>query len=147
MFNHNGRERAPFYSNSINILVYRPGYMNDSTHPSEAQIGEITKWYVERGTEGMTCCALQSANGIYPEGADLIDLFIRNDGDLDYLGEKVDKIILPYVKSKFDGENLCCQNTIQKDGVSSLGLLTTKNTVASCCSSNAVDDVRSIGIV
>lgn len=77
----------------INILVYRPGFLNDDPNGSEAQIRPFVEFFVECGAEGPI---LES-----PGEMGLVDIFIRNDGTLEDLYAKVDRIVLPYVYERY----------------------------------------------
>lgn len=83
----------------INILVYRPGFLNDDPNGSEAQIRPFATTLEGIGKEGV----------VRPESyvevpIDLIDIFIRNDGTLLDLHRKVDDFVLPYVYEKYKEE-------------------------------------------
>lgn len=80
--------------NGFVILVYRPGYLNDVDHPSEALLRPILKWFIENRKEGYVNDVPADA----PEGASMIDLFLINDGSVEDLREKVKKYMMPKVK-------------------------------------------------
>jgi hypothetical protein len=80
----------------INILIYRPGFLNDDPNGSEAQIRPFVTALDALGVEGV----------IRPEShfdvpVDLIDIFIRNEGTILELQRKVDDFVLPYVYEKY----------------------------------------------
>lgn len=82
----------------INILVWRPGFENDDPNPSESQIKPLVDYYSSKGIEG----SVKKLHKDAPEGADLIDFFIINNGSLESLYDKIDKyiiIFLPLVES------------------------------------------------
>lgn len=72
-----------------NVLVYRPGYMNDDPNGSEAQIRPFVEHFLSRGEEGPV-----SGEGDFA----LVDYFIVNDGGLDDFYEKLDDLVLPRVR-------------------------------------------------
>lgn len=81
----------------INVLVYRTGYINSDDHPSESQIRPLVEWFLDRGFEGVVSEEL----GEMPPGVQLIDIFLRNDGTLEDLCLKVDKLIVPFLEQKY----------------------------------------------
>lgn len=83
-------------ASGCNVLVYRPGFLNDDPNGSEAQIRPIVVWFVEQGVEGV----VTPVSGM-PEGADLIDLFIINNGSMEDLRNKTEKMVLPFVRSRY----------------------------------------------
>ena len=89
---------------SVNVLLYRPGFLNDSDHPSEAQVRPIVQFLLECGAEGEVEPVLAELQGTaIPEGTQYIDLFIRNDGTIEDLRGKLNNIILPYIQKVFGG--------------------------------------------
>jgi len=84
-------------SGGINVLVYRPGFLNDDPNGSEAQIKPFVQYFLESGGfEGVV------HEGHLSNAPDLIDVFIRNDGSLEDLYVKVDKILIPYLEKKYE---------------------------------------------
>jgi hypothetical protein len=81
----------------INILVYRPGYLNNDPNGSEAMIKPFVQYFLASG----------GFEGVVHEGhltapPELIDVFIRNDGTLEDLYSKIDEIVLPYLEEKYE---------------------------------------------
>lgn len=66
----------------INILVYRPGYLNEDPNESEAQIKIFVEHFLNKKTEGKV--------KDQHEKFGLIDYFIINDGTLEDLYKKID---------------------------------------------------------
>lgn len=77
------RERGGF-----NLLVYRPGFLNDDPNGSEAQIRPFVEHFLSRGEEGRV-----SGEGDFG----LVDFFVVNDGGLDGFYEKLDELVLPHL--------------------------------------------------
>lgn len=73
----------------LNLLVYRPGFMNDDPNGSEAQIRPFVEHFLAKGKEGR----------VESEGEfGLVDFFILNDGGLDDFYAKLDALVLPFLK-------------------------------------------------
>jgi len=89
----------------VSILLWRPGFENEINHPSESQIKSYIDWCVKYAMEGEIHPAWGAAKDAFeepiPKPADLFDLFIINDGSINDLYTKVDKIIIPYVEKKY----------------------------------------------
>ena len=71
----------------ISILLWRPGFENDIKNASEQEYAEFIK-------------ILKPLNfdGIIPEHLNIpFDLWIRNDGTLEDLHQKIDEIVVPYI--------------------------------------------------
>lgn len=75
----------------VNILVWRPGFENNDTNQSEAQIKPLLDWYIYKNIEGDVS---QIDKKDCPHGCDYIDFFIINNGTLENLYNKVDNLIL-----------------------------------------------------
>lgn len=73
-------------NDGINILIYRPGFLNDDPNDSEAQIRPFVIHFLEKGIEGK----VSDDN----ENFGLIDYFIINDGTLEDLYNKIDNYII-----------------------------------------------------
>lgn len=70
----------------INILIYRPGFLNEDPNDSESQIRPFVTHFLEKGIQGRV---YDNDNNF-----SLIDFFIINDGTLDDLYNKIDKLII-----------------------------------------------------
>jgi len=78
------RERRGF-----NLLIYRPGFLNDDPNGSEAQIRPFVEHFLAMGVEGR----------VESEGEfGLVDFFVINDGGLDDFYAKIDSLVLPFLK-------------------------------------------------
>lgn len=74
----------------LNILLYRPSHVNNDTNESEAQIKRLVDWFV-RFSSGVDVRSTPKINA--PEGCELVDFFIVNEGKLEDLYLKLDEII------------------------------------------------------
>jgi len=80
-----------------NVLVYRPGFLNNDPNGSEAQIKPFVQYFLDTGGfEGVV------HDGHLTNPPDLIDVFIRNDGSLEDLYSKVNELVLPYLEEKYE---------------------------------------------
>lgn len=73
----------------VNLLIYRPGFMNDDPNGSEAQIRPFVEHFLAKGKEGR----VESAGEF-----GLVDFFILNDGGLDDFYAKLDSLVVPFLK-------------------------------------------------
>jgi hypothetical protein len=78
------RERGGF-----NLLVYRPGFMNDDPNGSEAQIRPFVEHFLAGGKEGRV-----AAHGDFG----LVDFFVVNDGGIGDFHAKIDDLVVPFLK-------------------------------------------------
>lgn len=83
----------------INIVLYRPGFLNDDPNPSESQIRPIVEFCDKYFPDGPLYNIDRYPDA--PEGIEFYDLFIRNDGTIEEFYGKVDEIVLPYVMRKY----------------------------------------------
>jgi len=73
----------------LNILIYRPGFMNNDPNGSEAQIRPFVEHFINAGVEGR----------VHSDGDfGLIDFFLVNDGVIGDLYSKIDDLVLPFLK-------------------------------------------------
>jgi len=77
----------------VNVLIWRPGYENNDSNESEAQIKRLVDWFVENGVRDGLVEGLDYDAG--PVGCDLIDYFLINDGDIRSLHSKIDSLLIP----------------------------------------------------
>jgi len=78
------RQRGGF-----NMLMFRPGFLNDDPNGSESQIRRFVDRFLEDGKEGRV-----EAEGDFG----LVDFFIVNDGTIDDLYAKIDEMVIPFLK-------------------------------------------------
>lgn len=105
----------------INVLLYRPGFENNINHPSESQLKPYIDLCLKSGQEGILdwerfCCRcgkqLVAQNSWMDGGcpcnscdtniSELFDVFLINDGTLEDLCEKADKLIIPFVEKNYE---------------------------------------------
>lgn len=73
----------------VNLLIYRPGFLNDDPNGSEAQIRPFVEHFLAAGVEGRV-----EASGDFG----LVDFFILNDGGLDEFYAKLDSLVVPLLR-------------------------------------------------
>lgn len=83
------------------ILVYRESMLNDDPNGSESQIRPILEFFNEWYADGPVCVSSGSCASDPPAGAECVDFFIRNNGTLDELYAKIDRILLPELKKRY----------------------------------------------
>jgi len=71
-----------------NLLVYRPGYLNDDPNGSEAQIRPFVEHFLAAGKEGVV-----DSGGEFG----LVNFFVINDGALDDFYAKLDELVIPHL--------------------------------------------------
>lgn len=76
----------------FNLLVYRPGFMNDDPNGSEAQIRPFVEHFLAKGEEGRV-----ESEGDFA----LVDFFVLNDGGLDDFYAKLDYLVIPFLRRSF----------------------------------------------
>lgn len=72
----------------LNILIYRANTFNNDDNDSEKIIGNIAKYFENKGENGIIN---------FDENYPMFDYFIQNDGTLDDLKEKATKHLLPFI--------------------------------------------------
>lgn len=89
----------------LNVLVWRPGFENSDPNPSESQIKPVIDYFKQMDIEGPVedkFISLTYADRMaLPNGVELVDYFIKNDGSLDSLYNKINERLIPYVTTKF----------------------------------------------
>lgn len=73
----------------VNILIYRPGFLNDDPNGSEAQIRPFVEHFLAAGREGRV-----EAIGDFG----LVDFFLINDAGIDEFHAKIDGLVAPFLK-------------------------------------------------
>lgn len=82
-------------SGGFNVLIWRPGHENADENESEAQMGNIVRWFIDCGYS--TGRVLPDST--MPTGCDMVDFFLVNDGDVKDLRRKVDEFLIPEIQS------------------------------------------------
>lgn len=88
----------------VNVLIHRPGWLNDDPSGSEALIRPVVEWFLSHGEEGDNWSKERDDWNDVPELVRMVHLFIKNDGTIEDLHRKVDKIVLPYIVSYYTRE-------------------------------------------
>lgn len=89
--------RHVHHKGGINLIVYRPGFLNDDPNPSESQIKPIVEWCIKTQKEGAINHNIE--NG--PDGIEFYDYYLINDGTITDLYSKIDRMLIPYVQQKY----------------------------------------------
>lgn len=84
--------------NGINILIYRPGFLNYDENKSESTLRPMVQWFLENGQEG----SVDNLNNCPIEHAKNVNLFLKNDGTIEDLHEKIDAIVIPYIMDYYN---------------------------------------------
>lgn len=84
-----------------NILMYRPGFLNNDPNPSESQIRPTLDWYISTKHEGPVPAILFEDAGTVPEAAFLYDYFLINNGTLEDLYKKIEVSLIPDIKRHY----------------------------------------------
>lgn len=80
----------------LNLLIWRPGHENDDLNESEAQIRRVVDWFVSaRIPEGRVVHMYENA----PDGCRLVDFFLVNDGTVEELRAKLDRLVIPEIQA------------------------------------------------
>jgi hypothetical protein len=83
--------------NGINILIVRPGYINDDPNASEAEIKPYAVWALENLKSGVVTRATLSL----PDFNNLIDIYLCNDGTIEEFHQQIEKMI-PFIVGKLE---------------------------------------------
>lgn len=84
----------------ITILMHRLGFLNDDPNPSESQIRPIVDFCLKNLEDGAIPSGLSNA----PSGIEHYDFFFNNNGTLDDLYSKADKLLIPFLENQIGGE-------------------------------------------
>ena len=82
----------------INILIVRPGYINNDDHPSEAHLRPLVEYFND--VDGIAPDVRLKGNP--PPGAEYIDYVIRNDSTIKEFDEKVSGLLVPFIAERFN---------------------------------------------
>lgn len=80
-----------------NVLIWRPGHENNDPNPSESQIKTIVDWCLETEQDGQIIFG-EDDDSI--AGVENYHYFLRNDGTLEDLKNKIDLELIPWLKQK-----------------------------------------------
>jgi hypothetical protein len=73
----------------INVLLWRKDYENDLQNDSEQNLRPVIQEFKQAGYDG-----------IVPNN-NLFDMFIRNEGTIQDLYQKLDNIVIPYIRERY----------------------------------------------
>lgn len=106
--------RAVNHKNGVNVVLWRPGFMNDDPNPSESQILEIIRWCLVTDQDGIIDHSRKigdcntkwnDEHWILPEDIEEkvshFHLFIRNDGDVEKLYGRIRNTVIPFVETHY----------------------------------------------
>jgi hypothetical protein len=89
----------------VNILLFRPGFLNDDPNPSESQLRPLVVFCKDNLSEGPIPAAdeLRARFGVaVPEGLEFYDYFLVNGGSIEEFYSKISDMVLRFVCSKLD---------------------------------------------
>lgn len=86
----------------VNVVVYRPNFLNDDPNPSESQIRPIMQFCAENCIDGPIQDQIMFLFKKRPIGIENYDFFLINDGTLEDLYNKIDNLLVPYIREKYD---------------------------------------------
>lgn len=89
----------------VNILLFRPGFLNDDPNPSEAQLKPLVVFCKDNLAEGPIPAVdvLRSQYGAaVPEGLEFYDYFLVNHGTIDEFYKKIDEKVVRFVCSRLE---------------------------------------------
>lgn len=82
------------------ILLYRENMLNDDPNGSESQIRPILEYFNHYHEEG----PIDVLRSFHPSGAEYVNFFLRNNGTLEDLYAKIDRILVPELKKRHTDE-------------------------------------------
>lgn len=90
----------------VMVVLYRPGFLNDDPNPSESQIKPVVEWCANNLKEGpILYDELKRVEPTtlvaVPETIQFYDYFLINEGSLQDLYDKVDRLLVPYIEEKY----------------------------------------------
>lgn len=80
----------------VNVVVYRPGYLNDDPNGSEAEIRGIVDFCLATNQNGQFMTTVEQLNTTIP-----YHYFLRNDGTLDDLNAKIVGDLIPFIRERY----------------------------------------------
>ena len=97
----------------IMFLLYRPGFLNNDPNPSESQIRPLVEWCEKHLQEGRIDYAdcMMRYGGECPAELQHYDYFVKNEGTVDDLHQKIKCTISPFILESYwysnssDGNN------------------------------------------
>ena len=85
----------------VNILVFRPGFINYDKNPSESQLRPLIEFASQHFTDGpIMHDIIRQAGG--PSDLSFYDFYIVNEGNLSDFKSMIQKILLPWVAERLN---------------------------------------------
>lgn len=85
----------------VNILVFRPGFINYDKNPSEAQLRPLIEFAAQHFTDGpIMHDIIRQVNG--PTDLAFYDFFLVNEGTLHDFKLKIEKVLLPWIAKRLE---------------------------------------------
>jgi len=92
--------KAVDFLGGINVLLYRPGYLNDDPNQSEAQVRPLLDWCLKNiKTDGPIKYDPDRTD--IPRHLEFFDYYLVNNGTIKQLYDKVENLLLPFVENKY----------------------------------------------
>lgn len=85
----------------VNVVLWRPGKENNDPNPSEAEIKPIVDWCVNTKQDGPLHWNYDMEIYPAPEGIIYYHYFMRNDGTVDDLYERIEKEFIPWLENRY----------------------------------------------
>lgn len=87
------------------ILIFRPGYLNFDENKSESELRPLVQWCADTGQEGPISQLLKNhscLDDVVKQSLANFDYFVRNDGTIKDLQQKIDQEIIPFLEKNND---------------------------------------------
>jgi hypothetical protein len=84
----------------LNILVYRPGFLNDDPNPSESQLRPLVEFALSKFEEGPLPFREDMLAAGAPEGLDQYDYFLVNGGTVADFRAKIKSKLVPWIAER-----------------------------------------------
>lgn len=86
----------------VNILLYRPNFVNNDSAPSESQLKPIINWCIKNCLEDGPITHYKHCPNCdqWLNELTYYDFFLKNDDTLETLCNKIDNILIPFLSKK-----------------------------------------------
>lgn len=91
--------KAVFAEGGVNVLLFRPGFLNHDPNPSEAELRPLVEWAHANLQEGPIDKEVAKGG---PEGLVFYDYFLLNSGTLADFQKKIETEFVPFVDKKLE---------------------------------------------
>lgn len=92
--------KAVDFLGGINVLLYRPGYLNDDPNQSEAQVRPLLDWCIKNIKIDGPIKYDPDRTDI-PRHLEFFDFYLVNDGTIAQLQDKINNLLVPFVENKY----------------------------------------------